>query len=135
MLAADSETADRLSDPGSLDPLGRLLRQEPGADAAPGLEILGADNAGRYFDAAERHAFALDLSHSFGTDLGHGLTITLARADSGLKALARVLELLGAALPRRRRRGSRRSRGSTIRPGAGMSASTSTPPPCSTSST
>ena len=48
MLAADSETADRLSDPGSLDPLGRLLRQEPGADAAPGLEILNADNAGRY---------------------------------------------------------------------------------------
>ena len=33
VLAADSETADRLSDPGSLDPLGRLLRQEPGADA------------------------------------------------------------------------------------------------------
>ena len=40
VLAADSETADRLSDPGSLDPLGRLLRQEPGADAGPGLEIL-----------------------------------------------------------------------------------------------
>jgi len=93
VLAADSETADRLSDPGSFDPLGRLLRQEPGADAAPGLEILNADNAGRYFEPAERHAFALDLSHSFGTDLGHGLTITLARADSGLKALARVLEL------------------------------------------
>ena len=93
VLAADRDTADRLSDPGSLDPLGRLLRQEPGADAAPGLEVLNADNAARYFDAAERHAFALDLSHSFGTDLGHGLTITLARADSGLKALARVLEL------------------------------------------
>ena len=93
VLAADSEAADRLSDPGSLDPLGRLLRQEPGADAAPGLEVLGSGNAGRYFDAAERHAFALDLSHSFDTDLGHGLTITLARADSGLKALARALEL------------------------------------------
>jgi hypothetical protein len=92
ILAADRETADRLSDTASLDPLGRLLRQEPGADAAPGLEVLGADNAPRYFEPAERHAFALDLSHGFATDLGHGLTITLARADSGLKALARVLE-------------------------------------------
>jgi len=92
ILAADRETADRLSDAASLDPLGRLLRQEPGADAAPGLEVLGPDNAPRYFEPAERHAFALDLSHGFATDLGHGLTITLARADSGLKALARVLE-------------------------------------------
>lgn len=92
VLAADRETADRLSDPGSLDPLGRLLRHEPGADAAPGLEILSADNRERYFEAAERHAFALDLSHTFGSDLGHGLVITLARADSGLKALGRVLE-------------------------------------------
>ncbi|MCE9660925.1 MAG: DUF6352 family protein [Burkholderiales bacterium] len=92
VLAADRDRADRLSDPGSLDPLGRLLRQEPGADAAPGLEILNADNAARYFEATERHAFALDLSHTFGTDLGHGLVITLARADSGLKALGRVLE-------------------------------------------
>ena len=92
ILAADHDTADRLSAAASLDPLGRLLRQEPGADAAPGLEVLGADNALRYFDPAERHAFALDLSHGFATDLGHGLVITLARADSGLKALARVLE-------------------------------------------
>lgn len=93
ILCADRETADRRSDPASLDPLGRLLRQEPGADAAPGLEVLNADNAPRYFEAGERHAFALDLSHGFATDLGHGLTITLAHADSGLKALARVLEL------------------------------------------
>jgi hypothetical protein len=35
VLAADSETADRLSDPGSLDPLGRLLRQEPGPMPLP----------------------------------------------------------------------------------------------------
>jgi len=92
VLAADRDTADRLSDPGSLDPLGRLLRQEPGADAAPGLEILGADTAERYFEVTERHAFALDLSHAFDSDLGHGLVITLARADSGLKALGCVLE-------------------------------------------
>src|SRR5205085_4336500 len=92
VLAADRDTADRRSDPGSHDPLGRLLRQEPGADAGPGLEILGPDNAGRYFDASERHAFALDLSLGFETELGHGLTISLARADSGLKSLARVLE-------------------------------------------
>jgi hypothetical protein len=91
ILAADRETADRLSSAASVDPLGRLLRQEPGADAAPGLEVLGADNAHRYFDPAERHAFALDLSHGFATDLGHGLTINLARSDSGLKALAAVL--------------------------------------------
>ena len=93
VLAADRETADRLSDAASADPLGRLLRQERGADAAPGLEVLGIDNAHRYFDPVERHAFALDLSHGVASELVPGLAITLARADSGLKALARVLEL------------------------------------------
>ncbi len=93
VLAADRDTADRLSNPGPPDPLGRLLRQQPAADAAPGLEVLNADTAGRFFEASERHAFVLDLSHTFGSDLGHGLVITLARVDSGLKALGRVLEL------------------------------------------
>ena len=93
VLAADRDTADRLSDASSLDPLGQLLRRQPAADAATGLEVLNPGVAERYFEATERHAFALDLSHTFGSDLGHGLVITLARADSGLKALGRVLEL------------------------------------------
>jgi hypothetical protein len=93
VLAADRDTADRLTDAGPLDPLGRLLRREPAADATPSLEVLNADTAERYFEASERHAFVLDLSHTFGSDIGHGLVITLARADSGLKALGRVLEL------------------------------------------
>ena len=93
VLAADRDTADRLNDAAPLDPLGRLLRGEPATEATPSLEVLNADTAARYFEASERHAFVLDLSHTFGSDIGHGLVITLARADSGLKALGRVLEL------------------------------------------
>ena len=91
VLAADLDALDRVAprtEPG--DVLGLLRAQA--ASATTELEVLGDDNAGRYLADAERHAFALDLSHAFASDLGHGLVITLARAESGLKALAGVLE-------------------------------------------
>ena len=92
VIAADRQAIDSVNESEGLGPIGELLRQNQAAPAGAGLEILDDGNAARYFEASERHSFALDLSHAFASDLGHGLVITLARADSGLKALARVLE-------------------------------------------
>ena len=56
------------------------------------LPIVGAESAHAFASAADPHGWVLDLTHEIANDLGHGLTFTLARASSGLAALARVLE-------------------------------------------
>ena len=56
------------------------------------LPVLGASNARDFDVAADPFAYVLDLSHEIANDLGHGLTFTMARSDSGMTALARVLE-------------------------------------------
>jgi hypothetical protein len=56
------------------------------------MDVLTADNASDYWRRAERHELLLDLTHEVSSDLGNGLSFTLARAHSGLAALARVLE-------------------------------------------
>ena len=92
MLAADLATVDLLRATGGLGDLGRLLA-ENGASMAPvTLVVLGADNALQYLAGTARHNFVLDLTLEVTNDLGHGLSITLARTHSGLRALARVLE-------------------------------------------
>jgi hypothetical protein len=92
VLAADRDALDRVAPSAAtaVDVLA-LLRAEPSTPATTELEVLGEANAARYLADTDRHAFALDLSHAFASDLGHGLVITLAHADSGLKALGRVL--------------------------------------------
>lgn len=92
VLAADLDAVDLLHDTGGLGAIGRLLLQNQAPPAGVDLEVLSDANAARYFAQGGRRAFALDLSHAFASDLGHGLVITLARAGSGLNALARVLE-------------------------------------------
>jgi hypothetical protein len=91
VLAADRAAIDLLNEKRSPGAIGMLL-QNRAPQAGVDMEVLGDGNAAQYIAQSERHAFALDLSHAFASDLGHGLVITLARADSGLKALARVLE-------------------------------------------
>jgi len=91
VLCADRDAADRASAASSGLDLVRQLVAGAGDDASA-LPVLGASNA-REFDAAgDRFAFVLDLSHEIANDLGHGLSFTLARSDSGMTALARVLE-------------------------------------------
>jgi hypothetical protein len=93
VLAADREAIDRVA-PGAgaaFDVLG-LLRTGASTLATTDMEVLGEANADRYLADTDGRAFALDLSHAFASDLGHGLVITLAKTDSGLKALAGVLE-------------------------------------------
>ena len=57
------------------------------------MHVLTDDTAAAYFQqSAGRHDFLLDMTHEVTNDLSHGLTFTMTRARSGLKALASVLQ-------------------------------------------
>lgn len=91
VLCADRNSADRASASSSGFDLVRQLATGAG-DEASALAVLGADNV-RDFDAAvDPFSFVLDLSHEVVNEIGHGLSFTMARSDSGMTALARVLE-------------------------------------------
>jgi hypothetical protein len=95
VLSGDSEVLDLLNETGGLGELGRLLVQGGAALPATQIEVLGDDNAPRYLrsrEGAGRFNFVLDLTHEIQNELPHGLTLTMARSRSGLKALASVLE-------------------------------------------
>ncbi len=96
MLCADLATIDLLNETGGFGDIGRLLVQSNAPMAALQMTVLTADNAAAYMTQqrprADRHAFVLDLTHELASDIGHGLTFTMTRTHSGLKALARVLE-------------------------------------------
>ena len=92
VLAGDREALDLMNDTGGFGELGRLLAQAQAPLRGMRMQVLGPDNAARYWQADTRHDFLLDLRHERKQDLGHGLQFTLAHARSGLKALARVLE-------------------------------------------
>ena len=91
ILCADREAADRASAASSGLDLVRQLLAGAGDDGSA-LPVLGASNAREFEAAGDPFAFVLDLSHEIANDLGHGLSFTMARSDSGMTALARVLE-------------------------------------------
>jgi len=91
VLCADRDAADRASATSSGLDLVRQLITDAGDDRSA-LPVLGAANAREFDRAADPFAFVLDLSHEIANDLGHGLSFTMARSDSGMTALARVLE-------------------------------------------
>jgi hypothetical protein len=90
VLCADREHSDRAGESARAPDLVRDLLRGGGAIAA--MPILGASNTREFAAAAEPRGWVLDLTHEVANDLGHGLTFTMARAHSGLAALARVLE-------------------------------------------
>ena len=95
VLSGDSEVLDLLNETGGLGAVGRLLVQGGASVPAVQMEVLGAESAGRYMNSLAgpgRFNFLLDLTHEVQRELPHGLTLTMNRADSGLKALAQVLE-------------------------------------------
>jgi len=95
VLSGDSDVLDMVSETGGLGDMGRLLVQGGAALPVVRMDVLGPDNAVRYLDSRAgegRFNFLLDLTHEVQRELPHGLTLTMNRADSGLKALARVLE-------------------------------------------
>lgn len=95
VLSGDSEVLDLMNETGGLGGMGRLLLQGGAALPTVQMEVLGPDNAARYWHSLEgsgRFSFLLDLTHEVQRELPHGLTLTMNRAQSGLKALSHVLE-------------------------------------------
>jgi Family of unknown function (DUF6352) len=92
VLSGDQTVLDMLNETGGLGDIGRLLTQSNAPLREVNLEVLGDANAHRYWEQSDRHSFLLDLTHEVSNELSHGLVLTMTRARSGLKALARVLE-------------------------------------------
>jgi Family of unknown function (DUF6352) len=100
LYAGDKETLDLQRETHGFGDLGRLLAQAAQPLKAVQMQVLQADrstdNAAAYWaEAAKpggRHSFLLDLTHQITQELGHGLAFHLTHANSGLKALSRVLE-------------------------------------------
>ena len=92
ILSGDLTVLDLLNETGGLGDMGRLLAQNNAPMRAVNLAVLTDGNAQAYWESGERHNFLLDMTHEVTQDLSHGLTFTMTRARSGLKALARVLE-------------------------------------------
>jgi Family of unknown function (DUF6352) len=101
VLAADSLTLEDQVQTQGLGDLGRLLAQAQIATKPLDLPVLGPDHAPRYWAEATREAaldgfrstLVLDLTQQLNTDVGHGITFQMSNARSGLKPLARLLEL------------------------------------------
>jgi hypothetical protein len=103
VLAGDREVLDLLNQTRGLGDIGRLLVQADAPVRAVQLEVLDNDNAASYWASDTRYNFLLDLTHETTQDLGHGVQFRMTRKQSGLKALAAVLEkwivhLLGVAV-------------------------------------
>ena len=103
ILSGDQETLDLEKDTAGLGDLGRLLLQNKiqiaGNDTQT-LCVLTAEHAVTFQEQSAqptyRHTWLLDLTHEQASQVGatnHTFEIRLARKDSGLAALARVLEL------------------------------------------
>lgn len=95
VLSGDSAVLDLMNETGGLGAMGRLLMQGGAALPVVQMEVLGEDNASRYLQGLNTAApfnFLLDLTHEVRNELPHGLTLTMTRSRSGLKALAQVLE-------------------------------------------
>jgi Family of unknown function (DUF6352) len=103
ILSGDREALDTQNETGGLGELGKFLLQNKmqvlGSDSQT-LQVLTRETAAAYErNAAQpnyRHTWLLDLTHEQAAQVGpdnHSFEIRLARTDSGLSALARVLEL------------------------------------------
>ncbi|WP_372827714.1 DUF6352 family protein [Polaromonas sp.] len=92
VLAGDRDRLDMLNDHGGLGDFGRFLAEAKAPLRSVDMQVLTDSNAPDYWPTSDRHNFLLDLTHEVSNDLSHGLVLTMTRARSGLKALARVLE-------------------------------------------
>jgi hypothetical protein len=92
VLAGDLETLDHLHATAGFGELGRLLREAQAPLRGSSLRVLAVEHAAEALAAPAPRPFLLDLTHEVANDLGHGLSFTMTRTHSGLRALARVLE-------------------------------------------
>lgn len=95
VLLGDADTLDRLNETGGLGTIGSLLRQAGANVPQAQVRVLEEGSAAAYLASRaidDHHPFVLDATHEVQQHLSHGLTLTMTRSQSGLKALARVLE-------------------------------------------
>ena len=92
LLSADLAVIDMRNETAGLGTLGRLLLEAQAPLQPTRMQVLSPDTMHDYWPRAERHELLLDLTHEISNDLGHGIVLKMARAHSGLAALARVLE-------------------------------------------
>ncbi len=96
VLAADSATLAEQAQTQGLGDIGRLLAKAQIAPTGLALPVLGTDNAAHYWAEATRagwrSSLLLDLTQQLSADLGHGLQVKLAHANSGLKPLAALMQ-------------------------------------------
>ncbi|MDP3606139.1 MAG: DUF6352 family protein [Polaromonas sp.] len=92
VLAGDRDRLDMLNEHGGIGDFGRFLAEAGAPLRSVEMQVLADSNTADYWLDGERHRFLLDLRHEVSNDLSHGLVLTMTRARSGLKALARVLE-------------------------------------------
>jgi Family of unknown function (DUF6352) len=100
LLAGDMATLDLQNQTRGFGDIGRLLAQANIPVKATQMAVLSADpaqdNRADYWQDAlrlePRHNFLLDLTQEIKQELGHGITFHLANANSGLKALAQLLQ-------------------------------------------
>ncbi len=103
IISGDQETLDTERDTGGMGDLGRLLLQNKiqiaGSDSHS-LRVLAPEHALTFQEHSTQanysHNWLLDLTHEQAAQVGpanHSFEIRLARKDSGLAALSRVLEL------------------------------------------
>ncbi|HYW55346.1 MAG TPA: DUF6352 family protein [Polaromonas sp.] len=92
VLAGDQNLVDMLHETGGLGDFGRFLAEAKAPLLAIDMQVLTNNSAPDYWLASDSHRFLLDLTHEVSNDLSHGLVLTMTRARSGLKALARVFE-------------------------------------------
>lgn len=95
VLLGDADTLDRLNETGGLGSIGSLLRQAGASVPQAQARVLEEGSAAAYLASRavnDHHPFVLDATHEVQQHLSHGLTLTMTRSHSGLKALARVLE-------------------------------------------
>jgi hypothetical protein len=96
VLSGDSAVLDLMNETAGLGAVGRLLVQGGAALPVVQMAVLGEDNAAEYRQAlagaGSPFRFLLDLTHEVRNELPHGLTLTMTRRHSGLKALAQVLQ-------------------------------------------
>jgi Family of unknown function (DUF6352) len=100
IIAGDQEALDNAQETGGIGDLGRLLMQNKVQLTDTQMQVLGADNAPQFWQSigkpTYRHQWLLDLTHEVSAQFGegqHAFSFQLARSTSGLKSLARVLEL------------------------------------------
>jgi hypothetical protein len=96
VLCGDQQGLDQMQQHGGLGELGRLLREGGVALSEAQMQVLDETNAARYLADRchdDRHRHLLDLTHGLAQTLSHGLVLQMDNARSGLRSLARVLEL------------------------------------------